>query len=164
MLGALSKGKNYYAVDADSKLVEHLNEMYNDINMIFKPHAEVKCVSSEVWQREWKGMMNFMLTSPPYYRLEEYPFGGTTSYNSLYDWTYGFLLNTLRNVKDYVKGKVLITIRNYKKYDLISATKHAGRVAGLKYIETTVYESGSRPTKGGDFIDSNDSVIVFEAK
>jgi hypothetical protein len=71
MLGALSKGKNYYAMDVNYALVERLRALYQVIteSVMFVPKCEIMINPSEVPIEQWKGKMDFLYTSPPYFAL-----------------------------------------------------------------------------------------------
>lgn len=79
-----------------------------------------------------------MLTSPPYFFLEDYRYGNQScnENTSFDDWCTNFLYPTMDNSFKYAgDSPVIINIKDYKGFDMVARTKNYATSKG--YICTT---------------------------
>lgn len=163
----------YVGFDVNDKLVPRLNELKEDI----KRHKGFKChivhKGSEIYQPKLKNRGDLVMTSPPYFGLEDYGHGKGQSYRSgqsLEAWNKTFLRPMMVNMFKYLKpGRYcLINIKDYNKIPLVQSTIDAGLAAGFKHIGTDRLKNISRVSSNSvahtgkrELIDMDEDIQIF---
>ena len=142
MTCSISLNINYFSTDPNTPLFEKLQEckqdFYNSVDDIVSS-VDIRNQCSEVFVPEWTDKADLIVTSPPYFLLEDYKNGDTQSskiYPEYDAWLEGYWRGTAKNLKKYLRmdGYCIINIKGYDKFDLIEDTKKIAIEEGLQYI------------------------------
>lgn len=165
MLAAAATGHNYVGFDVNPRLIKQLHKQAKEIQRVL-PEWKYKIVEhgSELMHAKAIGVASFMLTSPPYYCLEEYQ-GAEQSYSqgmSYQHWCSSYLRPLMRNSYHYLRagGYCLINIKDFKHYDLVHKTKLYGELAGLDFIGYESLKLGSIKHDSGT-LNRDEPLLVF---
>ncbi len=125
MLASAMLNINYIGFDVNSELILKLNELGKDIQAI-KPNWKFKILEqgSQYLHEKCINTADIILTSPPYFNLEDYgnnDFEEVDTIHGDYEkWLNGYVDPLMQNIKLYLKEgkKALINIKDFKNYTL----------------------------------------------
>ena len=164
MLAAAVLDLDYIGFEVNPPLISNLNELGQEIQR-FKPDWKFEVIphGSEYYEPRLEGKAEIMLTSPPYFILEDYKNGEQscrpdTDFDT---WCESFLYPTLDNSFQYAAPDtcVIINIKNYKEFDMEDRC--------IKYAESKSYQTTldtlaiSQRVIAGEIRSSNERVFVF---
>lgn len=163
MIAAAATGNNYIGFEVNEPLIEKLNELGNDIKNIL-PGFNFKIFGhgSEVVEHKVIGKLGQIITSPPYFDLEQYTQHGDEVYSQSYsNFLNSFLLPVVDNALSYVShGDVLINIKDTKSSssmtDIVKyvSDKHLNYEFGeLKNIQRTL--------SNGTHLNNNEDILII---
>jgi len=168
LVGSLCCGVNYFGTDPNYELVDRLNQiakLFQEVDM-FSPSCDIRSIGSEIFVPEWENKIGFIMTSPPYFFLEDYGIGeqSTKLYPQYDDWLKKYYLPTFQNCYKYaIKGaSMLINIKDYAKYDLEEQTKILAKMAGWRFVGTEKFDNIQRINVNGELNDSSENIYVFK--
>lgn len=118
MMGAARVGVNYIGVEPSTKTYIGLKQAAEDYCPDIKTQLIQGCAEDYVPE---EGTIDFVLSSPPYFNLEQYSQENTQSYikfPSKEEWLEGFLLKMIANVYRALKpGKFFaLNVHNYRYF------------------------------------------------
>lgn len=167
MLAAAASDMNYVGFDVNPKLIKKLEALGNEIRKL-KPGWKFKIVAkgSEILYPELKGHADFMMTSPPYFCLEDYGHGSGQSYKSgtsYKSWCRRYLKPLMRNSFKYCKRGTycLINIKDFDKYDLVAKTVKYGTQAGFTFVGFDSLKLGAIKSASTELRNLDEPVLVF---
>lgn len=172
MLASAALDINYIGFDVNPELIVQLNKLGKDIQR-FKPNWEFKVYEcgSETKVDELDKRADIIMTSPPYFNLEEYNSDDKHSnqYESYEHWLDVFVNPMINNCYDYAKDNahVMFNVKHFKKWDLVEDFKRIGESVGFKFlgydslknIKRQYYTKDSKDLKKAN---TDEKVIVFE--
>lgn len=167
MLAAAAMDMNYVGFDVNPKLLKKLRALGKEIRSI-KPDWKFHLVEhgSEIMFPRLRGQADFMLTSPPYFCLEDYKHGTDQSYRqgvSYEQWCSSYLRPLMRNSFRYCKlgTYCLINIKDFAQYDLVRKTVKYGKKAGFKFVGYDTLKLGSIKKGIHELRNMDEPVLVF---
>ncbi len=169
LLGSLSSGSNYFAVDPNHLLIDELRKMgksYQEANEIeiTGPTVNLKNQGSETFVPEYENKMGLAFSSPPYYDLEDYQHGEQSIQDREYDdWLNSYWRETVKNIKKYLieDGVFLLNIKNTRTYKMLDDMKAIAEQEGFIYQHSEELEVPKRPHLNSDFASTNEEILVF---
>lgn len=158
---------NYIGFDVNSELVLKLNELGRDIQTI-KSNWKFKILDqgSQYLNEKCINTADIILTSPPYFNLEDYGNNELENVDSIHgdyeNWLNGYVKPLMENIKLYIKkdSKVLINVKDFKNYKLENDFIEIGKEKGLKYIGYDYLKNNQRMNNKG-LIDNSEKVFIF---
>lgn len=167
MLAAAASRHNYVGFEVNPKLVVELRRLAKEIQRIL-PDWKYRIIEhgSEYIHEPAVGTVDVMLTSPPYFCMEEYV-GKNQSYTigmSYAKWCSSYLKPMLKNSHEYLRtgGYCLVNIKDFKKYDLVAKTRKYGKRAGFKFVGYESLKLGFIPRESGIPLDMGEPILVFK--
>ena len=168
MMAAAAVGLDYVGFDVNPPLIENLNRLGREIQKL-KPNWQFEVIphGSEYLEERLIGKADIMLTSPPYFILEDYRKGEQscrpdTDYQA---WVESFLKPTLDNSFQYAAPDtcVLFNIKDYKKYPMETDSVNHAKARGWIVSKDTLSNSARVTKRRGEHnINSADeNVFVF---
>lgn len=167
MLGAASLDMNYVGFEVNTKLIRKLKRLGKEIQKI-KPDWKFLIIEhgSEKLFERLSEQADFMLTSPPYFCLEDYCYGDQSFSEgmSYKDWCKSYLKPLMANSFTYCKpgAYCLINIKDFAQYDLVAKTVKYGKKAGFKFICIDTLKLGSMKSGDKELRNMDEPVIVFQ--
>lgn len=167
MLASAMLDINYIGFDVNSELILKLNELGKDIQTI-KPNWKFKILEqgSQYLHEKCVSMADIILTSPPYFNLENYgnnDFEKVDTINGGYEnWLNGYVEPLMQNIKLYLKegSKALINIKDFKNYSLEKDFVRLAENSGLIFKGTDYLTNNKRVGSAG-LIDNSERVFIF---
>ena len=138
LCAAITEGVNYFGTDPNDRLVPRLEAMGNAMCEALGKERNfgILCQGSETKLKMLDGKFGLILTSPPYFDLEDYKYGeqSTKTFNTYDTWLQGYLEPTLRNCHDYLTndGNCIINVKNYAKVNLFDDMLRIAERVGFK--------------------------------
>lgn len=159
---------NYVGFDVNSELIDKLNELGNDIKKL-KPNWNfiIFKQGSQYLNELCIGKADIILTSPPYFNLEDYGNNKFEKVDSIHGeykcWLDNYVDPLMKNIKLYLKNKklALINVKNFKDYTLEEDFIKYGVKYGLKYCGYTTLKNNQRINDKG-LIDNSEKVLIFK--
>lgn len=159
----------YIGFDVNSELIEKLEELGKDIQQI-KPNFKFKIYKqgSQYYVPELENSADIILTSPPYYNLENYinnEYEQEPSLNGSYDnWVETFVNPMMSNMARYIKpnGYVLMNVKDFKKYTLVTDFKQA--TTQLEFMGFESLKINQRFNHKKFLVDNSEPVLLFKKK
>lgn len=159
---------NYVGFDVNSELIVKLNELGNDIKKI-KPNWNFVIFEqgSQYLNDICINKADIMLTSPPYFNLEDYGNNDYEKVDSIHGeyqyWLDNYVNPLMGNVNLYLKQgkKALINVKNFNGYTLEEDFIKYGTENGLKYCGYTTLKNNQRINDKG-LVDNSEKVLIFE--
>lgn len=159
---------DYVGFDINPQLVPRLRELGDDIKK-YKPNWKFNIIErgSQHLSQSLIGKASIVMTSPPYFNLEEYRTGHDDELMDDYNtWKEMFLSPMMNNAKQYIKstGRVLINIKNFDKYMLEEDTISIAESLGMELETIDTLTNIQRITNDGSLLDNSEKVFVFKYK
>lgn len=154
-LSALVHHVNYFGTDPNKPLVDKIYEMvddYKDATASYSGKVDIRPIGSEIFVPEWRGKMDFIFSSPPYFALEIYK-SENQSYTegmTYEDWISSWMKPTIKNIYKYLKddGVFAINIKDifYEKnwYSLENDTVDLIEKEGFKLQDVHTLKNTKR--------------------
>lgn len=171
MSSVLLSGGNYFGIDANTTLCQHLNDYYNFLlnNQVISDNQKFNVINggSEIFYKQYENMMDVCFTSPPYFNLEKYSdddFSSTANYDNYDNWVKNFVQPTVNNIYRYLKvgGYAMINIKNINKketcYD--DFYNSFSSIEGFEFIDVLNLTIKKKQYNNGT-INNNEPVMVF---
>lgn len=167
MLASAILDINYIGFDVNSELIEKLNEFGKDIQNI-KPNWKF-CILNNGSQYYTPALFNsadIMLTSPPYFNLEDYGNNEYEKDDSIHgdyqNWIELYVKPLMVNSAAYIKenGYILINVKDFNNLSLEDDFIKCGKNAGLKYHGFTTLKNIQRVNNSG-IVDNSEKVLIF---
>lgn len=167
MLASAILDINYIGFDVNSELVAKLNEMGQDIQKI-KPNWKFKILEqgSQYLHEKCIGVADIILTSPPYFNLEDYGNNKLEHEDSIHgdyqQWLDLYIDPLMSNIYQYIKTgkKALINIKNFKDYTLEEDVIRLAQKNNLTFLGTDSLKNNQRVNDNG-LIDNSERVFIF---
>ena len=167
LLAAMSLGIRYYGVDPLTS--NPLNRMID----FFKGNAKViNGISENIDIYKNIPLVDHIMSSPPYFKLEIYSADKTQSYNrypEYQEWLLNYFKKTVENCLGIMKNSGtfgLVVVEKYKKYNLGKDMIDICLSCGLEKIDYFPFKTAkshlSGKTKNNINIKYNDGVFVFK--
>lgn len=172
MIAAASLNMEYIGFDVSHPLINKLNELGKDIQKI-KPEFKFKVYEqgSQYYIDDLKEKADIILTSPPYYNLENYNHRekekNDTIENKTYeDWLKEFVHPMLKNCYKYLKNGsyCLMNVKDFKEYTLVKDFAKIGREVGFVvegYDEYKLVQRVQHPNSETKLASGKEQVIVL---
>lgn len=168
MLASAMLDINYIGFDVNSELVVKLNELGKDIQKL-KPNWKFKILEqgSQYLNEKCINQADVILTSPPYFNLEDYGNNELEKEDTIHGdyetWLHGYVKPLMSNCKLYIKEnkKILINIKNFKDYTLEEDLIRMAEESGLKFLGTDYLKNNQRIGSKG-LIDNSERVFIFQ--
>ena len=181
-LSAMTHNVNYFGTDPNEALVDKIMEMKTDYDALTnKTHKlDIHKHGSEIYISEWKGKMDFIFSSPPYFALEIYK-SETQSYidgMTYQDWLDKYAKPTIYNIYLYLKdsGVYAVNIKDIffdkKVYtlekDFVEISQEAGfeliEIRNLENIKRTFGSAHWEKHTSGTSDKADENIYVFKKK
>ena len=175
MLGCLAAGADYVGCEPDPKTVAGLKGILDDLPADVRSKATVLDVPAEQGLLGLEGPFDLVLTSPPYFHLEQYT-GGPQSIQThptwnawSEDWLKPLILKCLALLKpDGVSCWSVKNFKSNKQYPLADLVKRIHQDAGWSLVKTVVMKGSARPgagriKKGKATRDSEEETFCFRS-
>lgn len=167
MLASAVLDINYIGFDVNSELIEKLNELGKDIQQ-FKPNWKFHIYKrgSQYYIPALTNSADIMLTSPPYFNLEDYGNNECEKVDSLHgdysDWLELYVKPLMINSSKYIKENcsILINVKDFNGLPLENDFIRYGESAGLKYKGFTTLKNIKRINDSG-IVDNSEKVLIF---
>lgn len=169
MLASAYLDLNYVGFDVNPLLVDKLNDLGKEIQKI-KPDWQFRVLlqGSEIPVAALNNWADIVMTSPPYYDLENYTNVDDKALHiekvSYDDWVKLFVEPMLKQMSDYIKpnGYVLMNVKDFKDYSLVDSFLNAGIKAGLSFYGYDELKNPIRVSPNQNkFVDNSEKVVVF---
>lgn len=172
MIAAASLNMEYIGFDVSQPLINKLNELGNDIQKI-KPEFKFKIYEqgSQYYIDDLKEKANIILTSPPYYNLENYNHrekekNDTITNKTYEEWLEEFVHPMLNNCYQYLLSNsyCLINVKDFDGYTLEEDFKLIGESVGFIFSGYDNYKLVQRVKKynnGTKLASGKEQVIVL---
>lgn len=165
MLASAYLGLGYIGFDVNPKLISKLNELGEAIKQI-KPEFMYGIIpqGSEIYLPSLDSSADIIMTSPPYYALEDYTHvidGAQIITELTYsEWVKSFVKPLMCNLANYAKvgAYILINVKDYGDYTLVSDFTQAGTEAGLSFVGYDLLKNNKRI----NIETSNEKVIILQ--
>lgn len=158
-------GLHYIGYDINEPLVKRLRELNMDMRIKGeKTPSEIRLQDFTQFDQEMVGVADVIMTSPPYYDLEDYRHGDQKQeYLSYEQWLEQFVHPFMDNCFSYLKdGKYcLINVKDYNRHELVNDFIAYGKKAGLTHVGFDTLKNITRVGQKG-MIDSNEDFIIFQ--
>lgn len=164
MISAVKCGMHYIGNDINTELIKQLNNLSTDIQNYSDKKIKIIEQGSEVFNDILVNTADIIMTSPPYFYLEEYSGANQVKRNSDYnEWLTNFVQPLMNNCFQYSRQGTycLINVTNFKEYDLIGSFKEAGVNSGYKFIGMDSLKNIKRTNSKGGFNENQEDVLVF---
>ena len=137
LCACINEGVDYYGTDPNDKLIPRLQKMGDMTKSVLHSSSCFKlyCQGSEHPIESLVGKCGLILTSPPYFDLEDYRYGEQSIVGRDYGrWKEEFLRPTLQNCYEYLTedGHAIINIKNTGKYKMFDDTLRLAEEVGFK--------------------------------
>lgn len=167
MLASAMLNINYIGFDVNKELIIKLNELGQDIQKI-KPNWKFKILEqgSQYLNEKCIDTADIILTSPPYFNLEDYGNNELEKVDSIHGdyetWLNGYVMPLMENIKLYLKQgkKALINVKDFKNYTLEKDFIEIGKSKGLVFLGTDYLKNNQRMNNKG-LIDNSERVFIF---
>ena len=166
LLTAVKSGFHYYGVDLNNEVVDASSNLISDIysEELSELYLKVEHGDSTKFQEKFKAKADIILTSPPYFYLEEYN-GEKQALkgNNYNNWVQSFVVPFMFNNYQYLKNKryCLININNFKDYDLVTPFIEAGKNSGFQFLGYDSLKNIKRTNSKSGFNDNSEKVLIF---
>lgn len=167
MLASAILNINYIGFDVNKELILKLNELGHDIQKI-KPDWKFKILEqgSQYLHEKCINTADIILTSPPYFNLEDYGNNELEKVDTIHgdyeNWLNGYVMPLMENIKLYLKQgkKALINVKDFKNYTLEKDFIEIGKSKGLIFLGTDYLKNNQRMGSKG-LIDNSERVFIF---
>lgn len=175
MIAAAALDMEYIGFDVNAPLIEKLNELGKDIQTI-KPNFKFKIYKqgSQYEVKDLENKADIVLTSPPYFNLEDYNHReieeNDTITNKSYDeWLNEFVNPMLKNCYNYLKkcSYCLMNVKDFNGLTLEDDFKEIGKKIGFEFIGYDDYKLVKRvgnTEKNKNKMSGKEKVIVLYKK
>ena len=171
MLAAAALDMEYIGFDVNKPLIDKLNELGNDIKKV-KPDFKFTIYEqgSQYYVPELKNKANVILTSPPYFNLEDYNHreceeNDTITNNDYENWLKDFVAPMLKNCYNYLEDDsyCLMNVKDFNGYTLEDDFAKLGEQAGFIIAsDNESYNLVKRASNNRDKITGKEKVIVLK--
>lgn len=163
MIAAAATGNGYAGFEVNHPLVEKLNELGHDIQTIL-PNFKFVIFEhgSEILQSNMVGKIGQIITSPPYFNLEEYTQNGDEVYSGSYEhFKKDFLIPMFENAYAYLRpgGSVLINLKDTNSSTSMTDITQFALDKGL-HIEHGELKNIQRTKYDGTHINNDEDVLI----
>lgn len=168
MLASAMLDINYIGFDVNDELILKLNEFGKDIQEI-KPNWKFKILpqGSQYLNENCINVADIILTSPPYFNLEDYgnnKLEAVDSINSDYiTWLNLYVTPLMDNIKLYLRdnAKALINVKDFKGYPLEKDFIRIGKEKGLNFLGFDTLNNSVRANPVTKEVDNSEKVLIF---
>lgn len=166
----IAEGVQYIGTDPNDKLCPRLVAMGNAMNEALGSHVsfDIFCRGSQHTLNQLNGKCGLILTSPPYFDLEDYRYGeqSISTHNNYEEWLSGYLYDTMLNCKNYLtdNGNCIINVKNFGKCHLYDDMIKVAESVGLHVKATEPLKNIQRFTCNDKHLLNNDETCVVFGK
>lgn len=166
MIASAVLGLDYVGFEINEPLIIKLQELGKDIQT-FKPEWNFHIVpkGSQFLNQSLMGRGNIVMTSPPYFNLEEYRTNSDydETLGSYEEWLDNFIEPMIYNCSKYIgdNGKILINVKNFSDFNIEKDVVDRACKSGLEVFAIDTLTNTKRVTNDGSALDNSEKVFVF---